>query len=103
MTDYAAQRLFVRQVPQELRTMIDAWLAANGGPRRFRRGESSDFVFLQRWLYGRGYVLSSAKGSFFLRNGHGDPRQVKWPEVIAVVDTLRAAEGLETLRITGAH
>lgn len=87
-----------RETPAEARGMIDAWIAAHGGVRRFQRGESTDFVYLQRWLYLRGYVLSAAKGSFYLRRGDGDRRQAKWREVIVLVDTLRVGEGLQTIQ-----
>lgn len=88
----------VRQVPADIRTMVDAWLAAHGGARRFARGESSDFFALQRWLLRRGYVLSSTKGAFFLRRGDGERQRTTWREVIALVDVLRVGEGLETIQ-----
>lgn len=87
----------VRRVPEDIRRMIDAWLATHGGPRRFQRGESADFFALQRWLLCRGYVLSASKGSFFVRPVGGERQQMKWRQVIELVDTLRAAHGLETI------
>lgn len=87
----------VRRVPPDIRRMIDAWLAAHGGPRRFERGESADFFALQRWLLCRGYALSAAKGTFYVRPIDGERQQMKWREVIELVDTLRAAHGMETI------
>lgn len=87
----------VRRMPVEIRRMIDAWLTTHGGPRRFQRGESADFYYLQSWLRSRGYALSASKGSFFIRPIDGERQQVKWREVIELVDMLRAAHGMETI------
>lgn len=76
---------------------VDAWMVANGGPRRFARGESADFFALQRWLLAHDYVLSAHAGSFFIRPRGGERKKMKWPQVIDLVDTIRAATGLETI------
>ena len=78
--------------------MVTAWVAVHGGPRRFPRGESTDFFAVQAWLYRRGIVLSSMKGAFWIRRGEGAPRkQAKWRDVIDLVDRLRLKEGREPI------
>lgn len=78
--------------------MVKAWVAAHGGPRRFPRGESTDFFAVQAWLHQRGIGLSSVKGSYWIRRGDGAPRrQAKWRDVIALVDRLRVEEGREPI------
>lgn len=78
--------------------MVKAWVAAHGGPRRFPRGESTDFFAVQAWLHQRGIGLSSIKGSYWIRRGDGAPRrQAKWRDVIALVDRLRVEEGREPI------
>jgi hypothetical protein len=78
--------------------LVNAWLAAHGGPRRFGRGESTDFFTIQRWLKMYGFVLSSREGSYFVRASDDECKKLKWPQVIDLVDTIRAATGLETIR-----
>lgn len=82
----------------DARQMIDAWLDQRGGPRRFTSGDSADFYAVQRWLIQYDYVLSTFQGSFFIRPRGGQPRRMKWPQVIDLVDTLRSATGLPTIR-----
>lgn len=79
------------------RDMVDAWLKAHGGPRRFRTGDSTDLVYLQNWLYQRGYLVFSTANAFFVRVMDGKPKRMRRRELIAFVDKLRASEGLKPI------
>ncbi|KFL31468.1 hypothetical protein JP75_07940 [Devosia riboflavina] len=76
------------------------WLDANGGPRRFRQGDTADPFSLQPWLQKRGYELLLGKNQFKLKPITS--KRVKGvvlsrPDFLAFVDQLRIAEGLEPI------
>lgn len=76
------------------------WLDANGGPRRFRQGDTADPFSLQPWLQKRGYELLLGKNQFKLKKlnkpgTHG--KVLSRPQFLAFVDKLRISEGLEPI------
>ncbi|MBW8636968.1 hypothetical protein K1W69_07190 [Hoeflea sp. WL0058] len=79
--------------------LVESWLSAHGGPRRFPAGTSSDYFGVQRFLEERGYTLTQVASKFTLSSGKGRPRTLSWRDVIELVDTLRSAEGLPTFRL----
>jgi hypothetical protein len=85
-------------VSNNVKLMVQDWIAQNG-VRRFERGDMTDYYHLTNWLRERGYHLSQVSSKYFLRDGQGRPRQMTWDKVIALVDNLRRAEGLQPIRI----
>lgn len=64
------------------------------GARRFERGFSTDYSYLQIFLRDRGFSLSMQANAPYLAKGSARPRKVSWQEVWKVVDKFRADEGL---------
>ena len=77
---------------------VEDWLAANGGPRRFARGDSCDYFSLQKFFEEHGYGLSQQKGKYRITVGSGRPKEATWSAVVALADKLRTAVGLEPFR-----
>lgn len=76
------------------------WLKANGGPRRFRQGDTADPFSLQPWLQKRGYELILGKCQFRVKRlgGNGTKGKVlSRTQFLAFVDKLRMSEGLEPI------
>lgn len=79
---------------------VEQWLAANGGPRKFARGDSGDLFALKSWLLARGYEFKNSSMHISIKKigTYGAPRKMTPTKVIEFVDELRRAEGLEPLR-----
>jgi hypothetical protein len=83
--------------------LIDAWLAKNGGPRRFERGTSATADGVRGYLKDRGYTLEftgwkqGGKARLKHEGVRGRPRLMTMRELLAFVDELRAAEGREPI------
>lgn len=73
--------------------LVQGWLALNGGARRFERGASGDELAMRDYLRQRGYETAYRQGKLFLK-GRGRPRLLTYKDMVALVDDLRAAEGL---------
>lgn len=82
-----------------LQAMVECWTAVHGLPRRFQRGESTDFFYVQGWLYKRDYALSASKGKFTIQSADRSWHGLSWRQVIELVDELRCHEGLEPYRL----
>lgn len=76
--------------------LVQGWLTLNGGARRFERGASSDELAMRDYLRKRGYETAYRHGKLFLK-GSGRPRLLPYKEMVALVDDLRAAEGLQRI------
>lgn len=72
---------------------VDEWLAQNGGPRRFERGFSTDYYSIRQYLADRGVRFENHRNQPKLYQ-NGRAKSVTWPEVHALVDEFRIAEGL---------
>jgi hypothetical protein len=81
-------------VSNNIKLMVQDWIAQNG-VRRFERGDTAEYFHLTNWLRERGYVLTKVHGTYRLANGSGRQRNTTWAGVIALVDKLRLAEGLQ--------
>jgi len=82
--------------------LVAQWLEANGGARRFRRGDSADYSAMTFFLRDRGYdVAYSQKGGRKVtvkRTGSmGRPRSMSFQELVEFVDGIRLAEGMEPI------
>jgi len=77
--------------------LVKGWLAQNGGPRRFKTGDSGDELVMRFFLQQRGYETTYLNGKLCMKHGAGRPRVMPRKELVAFVDTLRAAEGLEAI------
>lgn len=76
------------------------WLEANGGPRRFSRGDTADPFHLQSWLLARGYELLLGKNQFKVKVAAQNRSKgvvMSRPDFLAFVDKLRIEEGLEPI------
>ncbi|NTS30696.1 hypothetical protein HQ945_05470 [Phyllobacterium sp. BT25] len=74
--------------------MISDWMDRNGAPRRFSRGESTDFLAIRSYLEKHGYRLSGHRYEYiFSRNGM-PRRKFDWRGLLRFVDDLRVADGL---------
>jgi len=73
--------------------LVQGWLAQNGGARRFETGASGDELAMRDYLRKRGYETAYSKGKIYLK-GRGRPRLLTHEGLVALVDDLRAAEGL---------
>lgn len=80
--------------------LINEYIARKG-VRRFERGASSGYDALQHFLYARGYDMRRIQTTYSLkkigRPGFG--RRMGWVKLIAFVDELRLAEGLEPFNV----
>lgn len=85
----------------EVLERVKAFIAAKG-VRRFEPGASGDYQAIKSFLLDRGYVLSSGRAGLtyqISRPGQrGRPKGIGWAKIIALVDELRASEGLEPLK-----
>jgi hypothetical protein len=80
--------------------LVKGWLAQNGGPRKFARGESGDVLAIKFWLRDRGYeMIYTQKSGMAVRKADSShkPQRMNYRQLVAFVDTLRAAEGLEVI------
>jgi hypothetical protein len=82
--------------------LVAGWLAQNGEPRRFRRGDSGDPWGLKFYLRDRGFEMTytqKQRGMVTLvQHGmKGRPKTMIMRELVAFVDAIRRAEGLEPL------
>ncbi len=82
--------------------LVAQWLEANGGARRFQRGDSADYSAMTFFLRDRGYdVAYSQKGGrkvTIKRTGSmGRPRSMSFQELVEFVDSIRLEEGLEPI------
>jgi hypothetical protein len=84
--------------------LVARWLAEHGGPRRFARGDSASPESLAAFLEARGYLITAPDWPANLKScllrkvgARGRPRAIKPREVIALVDEMRLAEGLEPI------
>lgn len=68
--------------------------------RRFEPGESGEYIHIQTWLSQRGYVLSTVRHGYHIRQSgvRGAPKRMTWAQVVSFVDGLRVGEGLQPLR-----
>lgn len=83
---------------QTTSAMIDAWLAKDGGPRRFEAGATADLDALRRYVEPRGYTIGfsqKGRGTYTINGGRGRPKTVDRKGLFAFVDELRRADGLE--------
>lgn len=77
--------------------MVEAWLAKNGGPRRFEPGATTDLDVLRRYVEPRGYTIGfsqKGRGTYTINGGCGRPKTVDRNGLFAFVDKLRLADGL---------
>lgn len=86
--------------PPKLRVITNLAMAiadfeAKGLVRRFEAKESSDYYAIKSWLRERGYELVCASGTFIINAPKKRVIGKLWRDVVAWVDTLRAAEGLQ--------
>ncbi|MGN6538921.1 MAG: hypothetical protein ACTHKQ_24740 [Mesorhizobium sp.] len=79
------------------RRLIQDYIAKHG-VRRFERGQSGDYEGVKRFLEDRGYSLNGWQGKHRVSRGAGRPKLMFWSQVIDLVDEIRTAEGLQTLR-----
>ena len=79
--------------------MVDAWLAKNGGPRRFEPRASTDILSIRSYLLPKGYdvVFLQREGGVYTvtKPGPGRPAKLDREQFLAFVDKLRLADGLE--------
>ncbi|WP_079212957.1 hypothetical protein [Brucella pituitosa] len=78
--------------------LIDEYIAKRG-VRRFERGASSGYDSLQRFFLERGYDMRRIQTTYALRKlgQKGPGKRMGWVKLIAIVDEMRLAEGLEPL------
>lgn len=78
--------------------MVEAWLAKNGGPRRFEPRASTDILSIRAYLMPKGYdvVFNQRGGGKYTvtRSGPGRPKILDRDQFFAFVDGLRRADGL---------
>lgn len=79
--------------------LVKGWLAQNGGPRKFATGDSGDTFAMKSWLWERGYEMTYVQKRLAVRRAGSTrkPQRMNRPELVAFVDKLRAAEGLEAI------
>jgi hypothetical protein len=78
--------------------MVEAWLAKNGGPRRFEAGASTDVLSIRAYLLPKGFdvVFLQREGGVYTvtKPGPGRPAKLDREQFFAFVDKLRLADGL---------
>lgn len=90
----------VRGIPDS--QLVEIWLAQNGGARKVEQGGSGDPWALRSFLDKRGFVMTNTaqRPGFFqlsVRGARGRPQTLKQRDLIAFVDRIRRAEGLEPI------
>jgi len=75
-------------------TLISKWLESNGGPRKFPKGDNSDFLAIRRFLEKHGYRRNGHRGQFIISKGQLFRRRFCRRSMLQFVDELRVAEGL---------
>lgn len=85
----------LRVVSNNVPLMVEDWLKLNGGPRRFERGETSETWTIRQYLADRGISTNGHRGRWSVSRGRGRPKIMTWADVMAIVDELRMAEGLQ--------
>lgn len=82
----------------DIGSLVQGWIQQGGIPRRFEQGVSSHFEYLAPYLRQYGIVVRMNGWRCEVSHNGGPWRLVKRPYVLALVDQLRAAEGLEPIR-----
>lgn len=82
--------------------LVNRWLRKNGGPRRFERGASGMPDNIKFYLQERGYDMSfsgwkDGRKAIVKRRGTSGQRRLNFAELVAFVDELRVADGLEPI------
>lgn len=79
--------------------LVKGWLAQNGGPRKFATGDSGDTFAMKSWLWERGYEMTYVQKRLAVRKAGSarKPQRMDRQRLVAFVDKLRAAEGLEAI------
>lgn len=85
----------LRVVSNNVPLMVEDWLAKNGGPRIFQRGETADVWAIRQFLSDRGIKTNGHRGKWSITRGPGRPKLGTWADIMAVVDDIRLAEGLQ--------
>ncbi|SFJ54578.1 hypothetical protein SAMN04515648_4527 [Phyllobacterium sp. CL33Tsu] len=77
--------------------MISDWTDRNGGPRRFSRGESTDFLAIRSNLEKHGYKLSGHRYEYIVSKNGMSRRKFDWHGLLRFIDDLRVADGLPAI------
>jgi hypothetical protein len=80
-----------------INALVADWTAKNGQIRRFERGFSNDWTFLQNLMEGFGYVLKMEGKRYSLepKGSRGRPKKVSREIVLARIDEILIANGKE--------
>jgi hypothetical protein len=79
-----------------INAMTAEWIAKNGEPRRFDRGFSSDWLYLQRLMDGFGYKIAYYGKRFFSierKDVKGNARKVVREEFLHCIDAVLIENG----------
>ena len=86
----------LRLVSNNVPLLVEDWLKLNGGPRRFEQGITTDTWIVRQFLTDRGISVAGTFGNKWkIVRGPGRPTMGTWADVMAVVDEIRLAEGLQ--------
>lgn len=81
--------------------LVAGWLAQNGGPRKFARGDSSTPDEIVYFLRERGFeaTYSGWKSGMRIKvmGARGKPKKLTMRELIGFVDAIRRSEGMEPI------
>lgn len=80
-------------------TLINDWIVKNGGARRFERGTSSNFNFIQYYLLGQGIEVIRWRGRYRITKPKSRAKVCGEKELFNLVDEVRIAEGKQPLQI----
>lgn len=83
-----------------LNAMQAEWIAKNGGPRRFDRGFSGEWLHLKNLMHGFGYELAMSKRNYTLKKigAKGRPRAMSWATCVTKIDEVLVANGRQPFR-----
>lgn len=88
----------------EISAMVADFAARGGSVRRFDAGESGSYEAVCAYLISKGYEVKYYRNKYAVKPAgkRGLGKSMSWPQVIALADELRAADGKEPLKIRRA-
>ena len=88
----------------EISAMVADFAAKGGSVRRFEAGESGSYDAVCAYLISKGYEIKYFRNRYSVKpvGKRGVGKSMNWPQVVALADELRAADGKEPLKIRRA-
>ncbi|MBN8241898.1 hypothetical protein JF546_02600 [Nitratireductor aquimarinus] len=83
-----------RVFSHDIELLKENWIKTHGAPRRFERGETTDYEAIRDYLAEFGYRVTYHLMRYSVSNGRGRPKLLTRTQLIELYDEFRTAEGL---------